>query len=183
MDHHQRGKRLGQRLSQEPRQRCGRRGPGLRGGDAGHGNVVPDAFIDHVDRILAEAQRRDDRADVRFDEGARGKRARAAGGDVEHLDNRGNVFGQGKGRRGRFRGVAQQGIDCVDVEIERVRHVGCDTTSGVPADIGKRVLQSGKVVQVTQGRRAVNMRVQIQRLNRRTAGAKVNTVATDFDGP
>ncbi len=82
----------------------------------------------------------------------------------------------------RLGGVFQQRIGGVDIQIVRVGHIGGDAAAGEPADIGQRVLKAGEIVQIAQGRGAVEPGIQIQRLYRRAAGAEMHGIAADLDG-
>ena len=116
-----------------------------------------------------------------LDERARCKLPRPAGCDIQHLDNRVDVFGQCEGRRHGFGRVPQQRVDRVHVEIEVIGDVGRDTAAGEPADVFERILQPREIVQVLQGRGSIQTAVQIQRLNRSAAGPEVHGVPAHHD--
>ena len=56
-----------------------------------------------------------------------------------------------------------------------------DAASRKPGDIRKRVLQSGEVMQVGQGRGPVKTGFQIKGLNRSATGAEKDPVTPDLD--
>ena len=83
---------------------------------------------------------------MRFDEGALSKGAGASGGDVEHLDNRRDVFGNCEGCGHGFRGIFDQRIGSVDVQIKDVFHVSRNAATCEPRNIRQRILQPREVV-------------------------------------
>ena len=181
IDHYQAGQGLRQRLRQKSGKRRGRGRPGLGRGDTGDRDVMVQAGKNHIHRILAKPHRRNHRADMRLDKGARGKRARPPGRDIKHLDNRGHMFGERKGRCHRFCGVADQRIGGVHIQIEIIRYIGGDTASGEPGDIGQIVLKPGKIMEIGQGRGPVQPAFQIQGLHRRAAGPEIDPVIAHGD--
>ena len=93
------------------------------------------------------------------------------------------MLGQREGRGDGLGGVLEQGVERVDVEVVVVRHIRGDTVSGVPAHVLQRVLQPREVVQVLQGRRAVETRINVQGLHRRAACAEVDGITAHGDRP
>ena len=143
---------------------------------------MADALIDHIHRVFAKAHGRDDRADVGLEKRTFREFAGPACGDVQHFNDGGHVLRQGERGGDRLCRVLQQRVGCVDVQIEGVGDICCHAAAGVPADICERVLQPGEVVQILQGGRAVDARVQIQRLHCRAAGPEVDRIAAHRDG-
>ena len=104
--------------ARNPASVAGRGGTGLRGGDAGHGDIVGECtFIDHVHRIFAVPQGRDHGADMAF---RNGRFANSPGppATMSSISTMGaDMFGQCKGCGHRFGGVADQRVNRVDVQI------------------------------------------------------------------
>ena len=123
----------------------------LRSGDVGDGDIVADAFVEDVHGIRTKAHRGDHRADMRLEEGARGKGPGAARRDIQHLDDGRDMLRDGKCGGDRLCRVADQRIGCVDVEIEHLGHVGRDTAAREPRDVGEPVLQPGEIMEIGQG--------------------------------
>ena len=89
---------------------------------------------------------------MRLEERAGREGAVAAGNDVEHPHDRRHMLGQGEGGGDRFGRVAYQRVSGVDVQRERVGHIGGHAAAREPADICQPVLQPGEIVQVAQRR-------------------------------
>ncbi len=97
---------------------------------------MADALVDDIDSILAIPHRRDDGADMRFQERSLGELTRPARSNVEHLHDWRDVIGDGKRCGGRLRGVLKQGVSGVHIQIEIIRHVRRHAAARIPADIG-----------------------------------------------
>lgn len=94
--HHKACQRLGQRLCKEPgqcRRRCGTRLCGLY---AGHGNIVADAFIDDIYRVLPFPHGRDHRADIGLHEGSARELPLTTCRHIQHAHDGRGMFGEGE---------------------------------------------------------------------------------------
>lgn len=160
--------------ARNPAKVAGAVAPACAAGDAGQGDVVGNAFIGGVDRIRPEPHGGDNRADMCFDKGTPGKSAFAPGHQVEHADNGTDMLGQSECGGNRLGRVAQQRIGGVDVQKPFVRHVTRDTAACEPAHVAKRILQPCEIVQVCQGRWAIEPAVAVERLHCRATCPEMN---------
>ena len=60
------------------------------------------------------------------------------------------MVGMREGCCHRLCGAAQQGIDSIDIKVEMILDIGCNTATCEPADILELVLQPREIIQVLQ---------------------------------
>ena len=141
-----------------------------------------DAFVNHIHRILAKAHRGNHRADVGFKERLSRKFTVTTRHDIEHFHNWINVSRECECCCDGFARVFHQRIGGGHIEFERIGYIRRNTAAREPGDIVERVLQTGEIMQITQGRGTIEPSVQIQCVHCSTASAKVDVFATDVDG-